>query len=192
MISRSASRPQTRIEAGGERSYDAWTILFHWLVVALVAAQWLGAHAIDWFPRGAPRTDARSLHIAFGTVLALIIVARLAWRWTGGRKLPPADRGTLRVLAVSVQGLLYVLLLATVVLGMTNALVRGDRLFGLASLPRLAVSSGLKHQISELHGLCANAILLVAVVHSGAALLHQFLWKDGLLGRMIPALSSGR
>ena len=169
--------------------YDGRTILLHWLVAALVAGQWLGAHAIDWFPRGDPRTIARSLHIVGGTLLAATIVARLAWRFTGGRKLAPADRGALRLLAAGVQALLYVLVIATVTLGLLNALARGDSLFGLLSLPKLALDPAGRRQIGDLHGLVANAILVVAAVHSGAALVHQFVWRDGLLGRMIPALA---
>lgn len=189
MVASGAGGSVITTAAGSARSYDRYTILFHWVVVALVAAQWLGAHAIDWFPRGALRTDARSLHILFGSALAAIILARLAWRWTGGRKLPPADHGGLRVLAVTVQGLLYVLLVATVSLGLANAWVRGDSLFGLFSIPKLPVGQDVKHQIGEVHGLAANLILALAAVHSGAALLHQFVWKDGLLGRMVPSMS---
>ncbi len=172
------------------RSYDGGTILFHWLVAALIAGQWLGAHAIDWFPRGDPRTFARSLHILFGTALGVVIVARLGWRFTGGRRLPPADRGPLRLLAASVQALLYLLVIATVTLGLLNALARGDSLFDIASLPKLALDPNARRQIGELHGLCANAILIVAAVHTGAALVHQCVWRDGLLGRMIPALAA--
>ena len=175
----------------GERSvYDRWTILFHWLVAGLVAAQWLGAHAIDWFPRGALRTDARSLHITLGAALAVLLIARLPWRWTGGRKLPPADRGGLRLLAVTVQGLLYLLLFSTVALGVLNATVRGDDFFGLVRLPKLFAYSNLRDGVGGAHELSANLILLLAAVHSGAALMHHFLWKDGLLGRVIPVLAS--
>ena len=173
-------------------SYDSRTILFHWLVAALIAGQWLGAHTIDWFPKGDPRTAVRSVHIVLGSLLAVLIVLRLAWRWTGGRKLPPADRGALRVLAVGVQGLLYVLVIAAVTLGLLNAFVRGDSLFGLFHLPKLGEDPGVRSQIQGLHEFAANAILVVAVVHSGAALLHQYLWRDGLLGRMVPALARSR
>lgn len=128
----------------------------------------------------------------FGTLLAVTIVARLGWRFTGGRKLPPADRGPLRVIAAGVQGLLYLLVIATVTLGLLNALARGDSLFGLVSLPKLDLDAGSRRQIGDLHGLCANGILIVAAVHSGAALIHQYVWRDGLLGRMMPALARGR
>ncbi len=172
-----------------EQTYDPRTILVHWLTVLLVLGQWLGAHTIDWFPKGWPRTDVRSLHILFGAFLTLIIVARLGWRWGGGRRLPPADRGLLRLAATLVQGLLYVLVATTVALGLLNAWFRGDNLFGLFSLPKPGfVTKDLQDQIENFHPLAANAILIVAALHASAALWHQYWRRDGLLGRMIPAL----
>jgi cytochrome b561 len=169
--------------------YDGRTILFHWLTVLLVLGQWLGAHTIDWFPKGWPRTDVRSLHILFGAALAVLIVARLVWRWSGGRRLPHADTGFLRLVATLVHGLLYGLVAATVVLGLMNAWFRGDNLFGLFSLPRPGfVTKDLREQIESLHPLAANAILAVAALHASAALWHQYGRRDGLLVRMIPAL----
>ncbi len=178
----------TSAQTATSPSYDGRTILFHWLTVLLVAAQWLGAHTIDWFPKGWPRTDVRSLHILFGTVLAIVIVARLAWRWTGGRKLPHADKGPLQWAAILVHGLLYALLIAIVGLGLLNTLARGDNLFMLFSLPKLPVGKTVKDQIDSLHVLCANAILFVAFGHAAAALWHQYLRRDGVLARMIPGL----
>ena len=49
--------------------YDITTIIFHWATAILVVEQWLGAQIIDWFPRGAPRVDARSVHITGGVLL---------------------------------------------------------------------------------------------------------------------------
>jgi cytochrome b561 len=172
--------------------YDTPTIAFHWLTVLLVAAQWLGAHTIDWFPRGVWRTDVRSLHILLGTALAVLILSRMAWRCYGGRKLPPADKGPLHRAATLVHSLLYVLLAAIVGLGLLNAWARGDSLFGLFSLPKLIVSAGFKERVSDLHGLSANAVLLVAGGHAAASLWHQYAQHDGVLGRMIPLLHSGK
>lgn len=170
-------------------SYDGRTILFHWLTVILVAGQWLGAHAIDWFPRGPLRVDARSTHIVVGSLLALLVLVRLTWRFSGGRRLPPADKGALRRLASFVHGLLYVLVIATVTLGLFNAWVRRDSLFGLLSLPKFPSSgSVLRERVQHLHSLAANLILVVAAFHATAALWHQYVRKDGLLARMVPAL----
>lgn len=173
-----------------ERAYDGKTIALHWLTALLVAGQWLGAHTIDWFARGWPRTDARSLHIVVGVMLAMIIIWRLVWRRTGGRRLPPADGGVLGWLALLVHLALYALVIATVCAGLANAWVRGDSLFGLFSIPKLSgVSKDLRGQIEDLHGLCANAILILAGLHASAALWHQYGRHDGVLARMIPVLS---
>ncbi|MGA0603136.1 cytochrome b [Caulobacter sp. KR2-114] len=172
----------------GGSTYDARTIALHWLTVLLVGGQWLGAHAIDWFARGGPRTDARSVHILFGVVLAIVIAVRLVWRRSGGQRLPPADGGALQVVANLVHIALYLLVLATVGLGLANAWVRGDSLFGVFSLPG-GGDKALRERIGDLHELSANLILLVAGLHSVAALWHQFIRHDGVLGRMVPALA---
>lgn len=172
-------------------TYDPRTIWLHWLTVALVATQWLGAHAIDWFPRGALRTDARSLHIVVGAIFLSLIFGRLAWRWTWGRQLPSPEHGVLKAAAMGVHGLLYILLLSTMALGLMNAWFRGDSLFGLVSIPKLApANKDLMGQVEHLHALAANAILVVAAFHAAAAIWHQYWRRDGVLRRMIPGLST--
>ena len=55
----------------------------------------VGARYIDAFPRGALRVDARSFHIVVGATLIAIVLARLAWRRSGGRD--PWNRGCWRL-----------------------------------------------------------------------------------------------
>ena len=56
------------------------------------------------------------------------------------------------------------------------------------TMPRLPVpQSECLHEVSGfIHGAGGWPILILWVLHAGAALKHQFLDKDGLLGRMIP------
>ena len=109
------------------RRYDAVTVFFHWTTAVLVVVQWLGAQTIDWFPSGPLRVDARSLHISLGATLAMILVARVAWRLTAGRRLPLADRGALNVVAKGTHWALYALLTAMVLAGMFLTWVRGGQ-----------------------------------------------------------------
>ncbi|HZV93879.1 MAG TPA: cytochrome b/b6 domain-containing protein, partial [Caldimonas sp.] len=110
--------------------YDRRTIVLHWTTAALVVALWALGQTIDWFPKGTPRIFARSTHISLGVALAFVLVARIVWR-LGARAvhLPPAGLGWLDRLATLTHWLLYVLLVATVALGITNAWVRGDTIF---------------------------------------------------------------
>ena len=171
------------------RHYDRVTILFHWITAVLVTGQWLGAQTIDWFPRGPLRVDARSVHITLGVLLTVTIAARLIWRVTEGRRLPLADKGALNLIAKATHWGLYALIIAMVLVGMALAWVRGDSLFNLFSIPAYDPgNTALAHQIGSLHATIGWIIVGAAGLHAAAALAHQFLWRDGVLARMIPQL----
>ena len=169
--------------------YDRRTIVLHWTTAALVVALWTLGQTIDWFPKGTPRVFARSTHISLGVALALVLVARIGWRFDPrSAHLPPAGSGGLDKLASVTHKLLYGLLVVTVVLGVTNAWVRGDTIFDLFKIPAFDPNNkGLKETVEELHALAANTLLVVALFHASAGLLHHFFWKDGVLRRMLPA-----
>ncbi|MEP6874850.1 MAG: cytochrome b [Burkholderiales bacterium] len=168
--------------------FDGRTIVLHWVTAALVVALWVLGETIDWFPKGIPRVFARSTHISLGVALALVLVARISWRF-GGRPvyLSPAGSGWLDKIATATHWLLYGLLIATVVLGIANAWVRGDTIFNLFKIQAFDPNNkGLRESVEEWHGLAANTLLAVALFHAAAALVHHFVWKDGVLRRMLP------
>ena len=169
-------------------AYDRRTIAYHWLTAVLVAAQWVGAHYIDAFPKGPLRVDARSTHIALGVALAAVVVARLVWRSTRGSRLAALGPAPVRRLSQGTHWLLYGLVIATLVLGVTNAWERGDSLFGLVKIPSFApADKALRQQIGDLHEWSANLLLILAGLHAAAGLVHGLIWKDQALRRMIPA-----
>ncbi len=169
------------------RRYDGMTIAFHWLTAILVITQWLGAQTIDWFPRGPLRVDARSFHIAFGVALAAILAARIVWRASKGRRLPLADAGALNVIAKGTHWALYTLLVAMVAAGLVLEWTRGDSIFNLFSVPAYDPGNhALVERMQHVHGLIGWAILALAGLHAAAALVHRYLWHDGVLNRMLP------
>ncbi len=168
--------------------YDSRTMFFHWATAVLVVAQWLGAQTIDWFPTHELRVDAKSLHIIFGTVLAVLLVARIAWRLTEGRRLPLADKGVVNVLAKATHWGLYALLIAMVLLGFIVVWTQGDSIFNWFTIPAYdPANHDLGEQWQGIHGTVGWIILAVAGVHASAALIHRYLWRDGVLGRMLPS-----
>ena len=167
--------------------YDGLSILLHWLTAALVVILWTLGQTIDWFPKGAPKIDARSVHIVLGATLGLVLIARILWRAGPGRRLPPADAGWLGVAARVVHYGLYLLIAATVVLGIFNAWQRGDVLFNVYTLPTLVPGDrALRKTIEALHGDCADIVVIVAGLHAAAALAHHYLLRDRVLRRMLP------
>ena len=166
--------------------YDGRTMFFHWATAVLVVAQWLGAQTINWFPVGPLRVDARSVHITFGVVLAVLLAARVVWRLTEGRRLPLADKGPLNILAKGTHWSLYALLGIMLLLGLFLVWARGDNIFNLFSVPAYEPGNrALAHQVQELHGTVGWIILALAGVHASAALFHRYVWHDGVLGRML-------
>ncbi len=167
--------------------YDTGTIWFHWVTAILVTLQWLGAQTIDWFPRGIWRTDVRSLHITLGVVIGAVLVARIIWRLSKGRRLPPADKGLLQVFAKSVHFILYALVAGMVMVGLALAWARGDNIFGIFTIPALDPgNTALRHQLGETHATIGWIIVATAGLHAGAALVHHYIFRDRILNRMIP------
>lgn len=172
-----------------DKSYDTRTIWFHWLTAVLIAGQWIGAKTIDMWPDGPLRIDARSAHITLGIAIGLLVLARIAWRITGGRRLPSADRGMAALLAKAMHWGFYLVILGTVALGLTMISVRGTNYFNLVVVPVfVAASRQTSRAVHGYHELAGTVILLAALLHAGAALFHQYVRRDGVLGRMIPQL----
>lgn len=182
------SKPATnalhRLELS-ELRYDSTTVWLHWATVAFVAALWGIGMTADLLPRGPLRTGMWSLHVTVGFLTAFVLLTRIAWRAQFGRVLPPADTGALHAIAKFTHYTLYVLLALVIVTGLTNASYRGFNLFGLWSVPRFGQGDpGIRGTINEWHEMTANVLIVVAFVHSAAALVHQYVWRDRVLDRM--------
>lgn len=168
--------------------YDSRTIALHWTVAVIVAFLWCLGQAIDWFPQGMPRIGARSVHIVLGAGLLALVLVRLRWRMTRGRRLPAELKNGPQRLASAGHVLLYVLLVAAGVLGVANVWVRGDSIFQLFSIPELDPGNeDLREQVGDLHALAVNALAIVAGLHAAVALYHHGILNDGVLRRMLRA-----
>jgi cytochrome b561 len=163
------------------------TIVLHWLTALLVIGLWTIGQTIDFAPKGAARVDYRSIHMTLGVILGAVLIVRLVWRTTRGGMLPAVQQGIMLVVARASHGLLYALLLTTVTLGVLNVWARGDSVYTLVSLPHWHPGDrSFIHQIGNWHALVANAVLIVAGLHSAAALFHHFILRDATLRRMLP------
>jgi len=122
-----------------------------------------------------------------GLIIGTLLAARLLWRATGGRRLPLADAGLVNLLAKATHWGLYALLVAMVLVGVFLAWTRGDSIFNLFRIPAYDPGNhALAHRIQGLHATIGWLILALAGLHAAAALIHHYVWKDGVLGRMLP------
>ena len=85
------------------------------------------------------------------------------------------------------HGVLYLLIIATIVMGVANAWMRGSNVFGLFQFAAAANPDRvLRRSINGWHELAANTLVILALLHAGAALLHHYVLRDDVLRRMLP------
>jgi cytochrome b561 len=167
--------------------YGTTAKVFHWLIVALLVLQYL----IGWFMpdihRGMQPGAPMFLHISVGMLILVLIVLRLVWRLT--HPVVPADGQPpwRRLAAEATHWLLYVLVLATTLTGWNFVAFRNWEvaLFGLLPLPLIEIpgkewlARGHWHQVFE------YALLGLIGMHVAAALAHVFVFRDGVMRRML-------
>jgi cytochrome b561 len=186
----------SRTDAPRRERYDRTTVSLHWIVAVGVLGQWLGAHAIDLFPKGPLRVDARSVHILVGVTLLVLMGWRIWWRARGGVRFAPDPRPGFAIAARLGHLALYGLLLTILVLGVLDAWVRGDSIFDLFHIPHLGdLAPPARHALAErvvaLHELAANLMLWLAAGHAIVAVAHHVWLKDAVFGRMLGRAVSG-
>lgn len=190
MADRNAFDVATRIAAGDDKTdYDNVAISLHWLTALLVVTQFALAETWDWFSRDT-RENMQSIHVSLGILLAAVVLARIVWRWIPGHQVSSLEAGWMRVASKSVHYLLYVLLIAQAALGFAIGWSAGHPMhfFGLPIPgPFGALSRPMRHDLRELHEKAGWAIIILAFGHALAALYHQYMLKDRVLGRMLPA-----
>ena len=175
-------------DASAQSRYDNITIAFHWLTAALVVTLFGTAVVWDRLPRSVHHT-LEGVHVSLGIALAAVLIGRLVWRLTAGRKLAAVGNAVTAPLSKLVHALLYALLAVQVGLGFGLRWLQGEdfSFFGLFSIPSLFTPDrAASRQLEDLHNLAGWTLIYVAGAHALAALFHRYVLKDGVLRRMLP------
>lgn len=170
-------------------NYGTTAKVFHWLIVGLLIVQYLIGWLMPDIHRGQQPGPGMSFHISFGISILVLIVLRFIWRLTH----PVAPESSLpawqRLSSELVHWMLYLLVLATTVLGWLFASFRGWSIsyFYLFPLPMLASDNASAGKaIDGLHQAAEWTLLVLIGVHILAALAHIFIYRDRILQRMLP------
>lgn len=192
--------------------YTVVAIILHWAIAVAI----LGMIPLGWWMGEAleqPATQAQAiaafqLHKSIGlTVLALSVI-RLAWRLMNpAPPLPEGMKPWERLLAKAVHWAFYGIIVFMPLTGWLyvstawsvhdhRALDVPTLYFGLFRVPHILGLAGMSEDVRAAlaaifefsHSKLAWGAIGLAVLHVAAALKHQFVDKDGLLGRMIPGL----
>ena len=180
----------------GPLVYSSLARRFHWYTVAFVAIMiplgvYMSKRGNEWNIWDATTNNLYSLHKGLGFTLLVMIIARLIYRFRNGA---PADEpglaGWQKLASHATHWSLYGLLILVPMLGWLGVSRYGALgIVGPLSLPGLVAQDQDKAAaIFWWHG--AGALLLGALIlmHIGAAMMHFVVFKDGVLGRMLPGL----
>jgi len=168
--------------------YDGVAKFLHWLVVLLIAAQFVIGWTMPDIHKGTRPDGLIAWHLGVGATLIAAVALRIIWRLTHSPA-PAEVSPFLRVVSSGTHGLLYLALVAVPVLGWANASSRGwsVKLSGVLPYPAIApVGSPVAHEMGDIHGYLAWVLFALIVLHVGGALFHRFVLKDRVLQRMLP------
>lgn len=154
--------------------YSALQVALHWIVVVLVAFQFLAHDGMEeaWRafrrdePAPADSTVLANMHVVAGVLVLLLALVRIYLRFTRGAPPPPQDEPRfLQILAEAVHGSIYLLLLLLPVSGAVAWFLGVE-------------AAGDAHEVLK-------TLLLVAIVlHVGGALFQHFVRRSDVLIRM--------
>jgi len=131
-----------------------------------------------------------SWHKWAGVTAFLLVLARLAWRFTHRPPaLPAAMPASARLAAHAGHALLYALMIAIPLSGWLMSSAKGFQTvyFGVLPIPDLLhKDKALGDLLLSVHH-TLNLVLAATVVgHAAAALKHHFIDRDDVLARMLP------
>jgi cytochrome b561 len=175
--------------------YPATSKLLHWLVAICVLTTAPVAIAMTRVGKGPTQDMLYNFHKSLGVLILVLMLLRLINRLAVGA--PIADPGIVpwqKTVSSVVHTSLYVLLLAMPVVGYiaNSAYGASTPFFGLFNLPMIVEKNDeLATQLFAIHRWVGRLVILIVLVHVGAALYHYFVLRDDVLKRMLPRAMGG-
>ncbi|MEP2103225.1 MAG: cytochrome b/b6 domain-containing protein [Parasphingorhabdus sp.] len=164
--------------------YGSVAVTIHWLSVFLILILIGSGYRAGDIEDAAAKAAILKVHMPIGSAVLLLTLGRIGW-WLFADKKPDAvsmppwqDR-----LSRAVHILFYILILGTAAsgIGMIALSGAGPIIFSgsVTALPDF-----WDYPPRMPHRAGAGLIFFLFIIHAGAALYHQFVKRDGLLGRM--------
>ena len=173
--------------------YGLVAIFFHWLIAALFLGQAaLGFYMADLPPDEALVFTLFQWHKSLGLLILVLALLRLFWFAMNRMPelpgpMPVREKRAARLAHLSLYAAIVAVPLTGWALVSASPLAIPTFAFNLVVVPHLpvTVSEAAEAFWGFIHGNLAKLALLVALLHIGAALRHEFILRDGLIRRMI-------
>jgi cytochrome b561 len=178
-----------------EQGYGAVAIMLHWaMALLLIAAIALGLYMARLPDVGFDKAKITLIlyHKQIGMLAFVIAALRLAWR-VGNvlprlvEKLPDWQKVAARFVHLCFYGVMFALPVTGWL--MSSAAGIPVSFFGWFELPDLvSYSDSLFRTLIEIHKWLGYALVVLILIHAGAALRHHFVLKDETLKKMLPGV----
>jgi cytochrome b561 len=171
--------------------YGRTAILLHWVIGLALLAQIAFGFSLDAIaPRGTPaRAFTVNLHKSFGIVLAVLIAARLIWRWAHRPPaLPSAMPAWQRSAALWWHRALYACMVLMPLAGYvaSNFSKHGVKFFGIILPPWGPDLPAVYAFFNGMHIATAFVFCVLIVGHVLMAVKHALIDHDAVFSRMWP------
>ena len=182
----STSIPITAISK--PKRYSPVLVSLHWIIAILIFSTFLLAGE-DEGGGGATIAGIPTIgvHMLLGITILVLLIIRFIVRWrTQHPDWATAGNRFLDKIGEITHWALYLFTFGMTITGISLAM-RGNRFartFGLASAAPSGQFRPRGFSIGMFHGATWFFLSLLILLHIGAALYHQFILKDNLLGRM--------
>jgi cytochrome b561 len=173
---------------GEVTGYDPVAKTLHWLIFALLAAQFAVAWTMPHIGRNTKPETLINLHFSFGITIVFLVVLRLLWRLSHRVVPAAAVPAWQRAGAQLFHGLLYLVLVALPIMGWVSASMRGWPVdfYGVITIPQIvATNPAIAGRLGDVHALVGTILLILVGLHVLAVLYHV-IRRDGVLQRMLP------
>jgi len=171
------------------KRYHPVAASLHWIIALLIFTELFLAFAPEGPGGLIPKTmfglPIVGYHMLIGTLVLALLVIRFIMRMTMKRpERATAGHPILDIIGVVTHYSLYLFTFAMALSGLVMSLQRGyfAELFGIGSIPQTFNNASYTWEI--IHGSSWSFLVLLILLHIGAALYHQFIRRDHLLGRM--------
>lgn len=165
--------------------YGAVAVTIHWLSAVLILVQLGSGFRTAATSDNAAKEAVLSIHPPLGIFILALMVLRILWWMFADRKPDPikGDPAWQVFSAKGVHVLFYIVTFGMVASGIGMMVASGANaiLSGAVDAPLPDFTKILPRGP---HGLGARLMLVLLVLHVGAALFHQYVKKDGVMGRM--------
>lgn len=170
--------------------WGSLSIALHWITVLLVAGLVLVGFFMQELPNTPMKREVYALHKSLGLTVLGLTLLRLGWRLLQPTPTLPAGLPAWQQWAAKLSHFgLYALLLLIPASGWVYnwASNFSTPWFGWTLLDKAgAVDAALKANAKLVHEWGVYALLVLLLVHAGAAFWHHYRLKDRVLARMAP------